>query len=317
MNVPPGADEQPAAPVPPGPAGPPAPPPSPVPSAPQAATAPPPPAPPGGGTDGGLFAAPDSLPASWTPHPQVAPGPHVATRPHAQAPHPAVPPPYAPTPTPGGPTDPLVGYAQTHLADGWSPSSLRTLDAPAARHPRERLATPALVLAFLVAPVGVVLGLVAARRARRDQRSGLGTALAAVAVGLAVCVALPSVALPSSAGWARLRGATDPLPTITAETRAHVRQLEVGHCLRDELDDTVRRVTVVPCTDAHAGEVVASVPLRATSWPGTAEATRLVSTTCRLTSHDGARTIALAPTAAGWRAGDRTGLCVAEGFGTG
>lgn len=46
----------------------------------------------------------------------------------------------------------------------------------------------ALALSLLVAPLGLVLGIVALRRARRDGEPGAGTAVAAIAVGAVVTV---------------------------------------------------------------------------------------------------------------------------------
>jgi hypothetical protein len=57
---------------------------------------------------------------------------------------------------------------------------------------RERsvpLAPLALALSLLVAPAGVVLGIVALRRIRRDNEPGAGTAVAAIAVGTVVTIA--------------------------------------------------------------------------------------------------------------------------------
>jgi Domain of unknown function (DUF4190) len=51
------------------------------------------------------------------------------------------------------------------------------------------LAPLALALSLLVAPAGVVLGIVALRRIRRDHEAGAGTAVAAIAVGTVVTLA--------------------------------------------------------------------------------------------------------------------------------
>ena len=48
------------------------------------------------------------------------------------------------------------------------------------------LAPVALALSLLVAPLGIVLGVVALRRVRRDGEPGGGTAVAAIAVGTVV-----------------------------------------------------------------------------------------------------------------------------------
>lgn len=51
------------------------------------------------------------------------------------------------------------------------------------------LAPVALAMSVLLAPLGVVLGVVALRRIRRDNETGAGTAKAAIAVGTVVTIA--------------------------------------------------------------------------------------------------------------------------------
>jgi hypothetical protein len=51
------------------------------------------------------------------------------------------------------------------------------------------LAPVALALSVLVAPAGMVLGIIALRRIRRDNEDGAGTAKAAIAVGSVVTLA--------------------------------------------------------------------------------------------------------------------------------
>ena len=242
-----------------------------------------------------LFAAPDG------PPPSPAPSPDPWSPPVPAAPAPVVP-----------EAERLVGYApEQHLAAGWDPRALGTLAPPEPPAPRDRLAVPAFVLAWLVAPVGVVLGVVAAVRARRAGRRGTGLAVGAVVVGLALSVVVPTVVLPSSGAWARAVGATEPLGEVTAPTTAWVRQLREGHCLETLPEGTPRRVRVVPCDGPHAARVVAVVPLRDAAWPGDDAVVRAATDRCRVTAPAGAAAVALTPTAAGWRAGDRSALCVA------
>jgi len=239
-----------------------------------------------------LFATPDGPPPSspdpWTPPVPPAPAPVVPES--AQ----------------------LVGYApEPHLAEGWDPHTLVALAPPPPSVPRDRLAVPAFVLAWLLAPVGVVVGVVAAVRARRAGRAGAGLALAAVVVGLALSVVVPTTFLPSSGAWARAVGATDPLGDVTAPTTAWVRQLREGHCLEALPEGTPRRVQVVPCDGREAARVVAVVPVRGDAWPGDDAVVRAVTDRCRVTAPAGTTVVALTPTATGWRAGDRSGTCVA------
>lgn len=62
----------------------------------------------------------------------------------------------------------------------------RYATAPERGIPLPRLA---LAMALLVAPVGLVLGIVARRRIRRTGEEGAGTALAAVVVGATLTLA--------------------------------------------------------------------------------------------------------------------------------
>lgn len=262
---------------------------------------------------------PAQAPLAHSPSRAHAPGPAPASLfASPDGPAPAAPDPWSlPVPAAAPPVVPesqrLVGYApQTHLADGWGPRSLATLAPPAPRAAREPFAVWAFVLAWLLAPVGAVLGVVAVVRARRTQRRGAGLGAAAVVVGLVVSVAVPTLVLPSSGAWSRVTGTTEALGEVTGPTSAHVRQLSAGHCLREMPEGVTTRVTVVPCAQAHAAVVATVVPLRGGSWPGADEALRTVETRCRVTAQPGAELVALTPTAAGWRAGDRNGLCLAR-----
>ncbi len=74
------------------------------------------------------------------------------------------------------------------------------------------LAPLALALSLLVAPVGVVLGIVALRRIRRDQEAGAGTAVAAIAVGTLVTIAYVVLAVLMVVLLVQLHHSTAPLP---------------------------------------------------------------------------------------------------------
>jgi Domain of unknown function (DUF4190) len=74
------------------------------------------------------------------------------------------------------------------------------------------LAPLALALSLLVAPVGVVLGIVALRRIRRDNEPGAGTAVAAIAVGTLVTVAYVVLAVLMVVLLVQLHHPTQPLP---------------------------------------------------------------------------------------------------------
>jgi hypothetical protein len=73
------------------------------------------------------------------------------------------------------------------------------------------LAPLALALSLLVAPVGIVLGIVALRRARRDNEPG-GTAVAAIAVGAVVTLAYVTLVVLLVVLFVELNHSTAPLP---------------------------------------------------------------------------------------------------------
>lgn len=73
------------------------------------------------------------------------------------------------------------------------------------------LAPVALALSVLVAPAGMVLGIIALRRIRRDNEPGAGTAKAAIAVGAVVTLAYLALAVTMIVLLVELHDAT-PLP---------------------------------------------------------------------------------------------------------
>jgi uncharacterized protein DUF4190 len=73
------------------------------------------------------------------------------------------------------------------------------------------LAPVALAMAVLVAPLGVVLGVIALRRIRRDNETGAGTAKAAIAVGTVVTIAYLALAVAMIVLLVELHDAA-PLP---------------------------------------------------------------------------------------------------------
>ena len=80
------------------------------------------------------------------------------------------------------------------------------------------LAPLALALALLVAPVGVALGIVALRRARRDGEPGAGTAVAAITVGALVTVLYVVLAVALVVLLVLLRDSPPPVPPLQRNT---------------------------------------------------------------------------------------------------
>ena len=74
------------------------------------------------------------------------------------------------------------------------------------------LAPVALALSLLVAPVGIVLGIIALRRIKRDGEPGAGTAVAAIAVGTVVTVAYVVLAVLLLVLFLLVKDTGTPLP---------------------------------------------------------------------------------------------------------
>lgn len=264
--------------------------------------------------DDDLFAPPGG-PAPSAPRPPVPPPPGAAT---PASPGPDVPPGSAPpatpapraTPAPGGEVPPpgaVPGFApETYYAQGWQP--------PAARV--EPLAVASVPAGVVLGPVGVGLGAAALSRTRSRGTRGRGLAVAGMVVGAAVTVAWAAGALL----WWQGEQARTPLAgDVEAPRTVSAVQLVLGTCL-DELppDGEVTRVRAVPCADEHRAQVVARTDLGADeTWPGQAAVDRRVARVCTADvlgpdAPEDVELVVWSPTEASWRAGDRTGLCLAS-----
>ncbi|MGW8568635.1 septum formation family protein [Isoptericola sp. NPDC055881] len=114
--------------------------------------------------------------------------------------------------------------------------------------------------------------------------------------------------------------AWEPLPAaVTQPVEANAVQLVLGSCLRELPTGDVGRVTVVPCSDEHAAQVVGrtdSAP--GAVWPGPDALGRRASAVCGAQQLggtgrevEGVRFVVLTPSEAGWTSGDRASLCLA------
>lgn len=191
-----------------------------------------------------------------------------------------------------------------YYAPGWS----------APRPPTEPLAVGAVVTgALLLGPVPVVLGVTALRRIRTQRTRGAGLAWTGIALGVVMCLTVVAAVVASSLA-AR---AVEALPADVSSVRtAHARQLVTGNCLRElPADGDVDRVTVVPCADPHAAQVITAYAFDTDEpWPGQAAADAVVARSCALSQEEldaGVHALTWSPTQASWSRGDRTGLCLA------
>ncbi len=174
------------------------------------------------------------------------------------------------------------------------------------------MAVTALVCALVgVGPAAVVLGLVSRRRVRRDHLRGGALALVAVLLGSVLTVAAVAAVVVVLVSLSLSR----PLTTeVTAAHEARARQLTTGHCLESlPADGPVDRVTVVPCAQPHAAQVITELTLDDVTWPGQRAVDRRVALSCELTDEEraaGVRPVVWSPTEESWGRGDRTGLCL-------
>lgn len=166
---------------------------------------------------------------------------------------------------------------------------------------------------LMTGPVALALGVVGLRRTRAHGSRGARLAVAGIALGVVGTLAIVAVVV----GVRLTAAAQRPLTLdVDAPREAHAVQLVTGHCL-DPLppSGSVDEVTVVPCGQPHAAQVVTEYRFdKAATWPGQQAADRRVASACALTPAEveaGVRAVTWAPTEESWGRGDRTGLCVA------
>ena len=127
-------------------------------------------------------------------------------------------PPPAPPPAPGyGPAaygqpgygqpayGPVPGYPPGYGPPGYAPPGY---PLPPYARPTNTMAILALVLAFVFAPAGLVLGIVARRQIRQTGEQGEGLALAGIIIGAIFCAFLVLVIVLWIALFASLSNAT-------------------------------------------------------------------------------------------------------------
>ena len=193
---------------------------------------------------------------------------------------------------------------EPYYAPGWA----------APRAPLDRWSVASVVAGVLMTgPVAIALGVVGLRRTRARGLRGSRMAVAGIVLGVIGTLAIVAVAVSVQVTAAAHR----PLPLdLDAPREAHAAQLVTGHCV-DPLppSESVDEVTVVPCGQPHAAQVVTEYRFDAAAiWPGQEAADRRVASACALAPAEadaGVRAVAWAPTEESWGRGDRTGLCVA------
>ncbi|MEW2071110.1 DUF4190 domain-containing protein [Streptomyces sp. NPDC007346] len=189
--------------------------------------------------------------------------------------------------------------------------------------PLSAMAVASLVLSLLVclAPVGLVLGVVALVRIPRNGKRGKGLAVAGTSVGGAV-VAL-SVLLAVVGGARFTTWTVDGSQEAQAGTLFGLR---VGDCFTPgagvptQADPRLKDLSaeVVECDEPHQGEVYGSFQLKGGSFPGTGAIASSAYRSCAPLLHDFAldssalprvQLFFYHPDATGWTLGNRTVLC--------
>ncbi|CAO0836308.1 membrane protein [Streptomyces microflavus] len=194
---------------------------------------------------------------------------------------------------------------------------------PVVRPPLSGMAVASLVLSLLVclAPVGLVLGIVALVRIPRNGKRGKGLAVAGTAVGASV-VAL-SVLLVAVGGARFSTWTVDGPREAAAGTLFGLREGDCftpGSGLPTKGDPRLKDLSaeVVECEKPHQGEVYGSFQLEDGGFPGTESVAASAYLGCAPLLHDFALDSAALPQvqlffyhpdATGWTLGNRTVLC--------
>ena len=225
-------------------------------------------------------------------------------------------------PSPDYPPDSSSEYRRPYPPAEYGPPYL-----PAAR-PRDGVSIAAFVTAlfgFLL--VSVVLSIVGLVRTAGGRRRGRGFAVAglvlsvawAAVIGILVSVFLTRPTRPATVAIVPTASTSPTPPSVTVRKR-YVDDLRTGDCLLvSKLPDSVLKVPVVPCRQAHDAEVVGVTQLPG-SWHGEAALTKLADDACArlfqryvgidLDSSEHA-TGWFGPTADSWAHGDRFLVCYA------
>ncbi|MFN8073862.1 MAG: septum formation family protein [Kineosporiaceae bacterium] len=224
------------------------------------------------------------------PAPVVEPGP--VTEPGAPVPPP---PGFPPPPIPSGQELPGAVPPPDYAPQGFPPPGFPPPQPGQVLPPQpakgvDVVSILALVFALIMAPVGLVLGIVGLARTKGGKRGGRGLAIAGVALGalftlvgvaaiVAVVALMPGDAERDSAG------------KVTKAETIRLTYVKTGDCIDESFGSAMEEVTevkVVPCAQAHTGEVVDVVTLPKGPFPGNEELGKKADEECsaRVTEED-------------------------------
>jgi hypothetical protein len=186
-------------------------------------------------------------------------------------------------------TTPDHGPPSGALDDAPAPPPVARYDGGGPALTTDPVAVTALALSFVVAPVAVVLALVALRRTGRSGQGGRGLAITALIVS-GLWLVLVAALLGSRSA---LDPGRDDAGTVTRPATVVEASLRAGDCVSSlpPGDADVLNVQVVPCTAPHRAQVYATFALPDGPYPGEARVEQLAADGCEGRQPD------LAPTA--------------------
>lgn len=212
----------------------------------------------------------------------------------------------------------MPSYGQPGMPTGPPP--------PSQRRPREGtngFAVAALVCGILgicgITLLGaVIFGIIALIQVDRSGQKGRGFAIAGlVLTGVWIIGAIVAgVVIALTSGAER-----DASGNVTDGGKVFAEDLRIGDCIKEPpQDDSVFRISVVPCAEAHEGEVYAAIDVAGSEYPGVDELTAKANDDCfeeletyapAAYENESVEVFFLYPTDQSWRVGDRAITCIA------
>lgn len=240
--------------------------------------------------------------------------------------------PLAPTAAPAGergrsPYAPPPGQATTGQPTPGQPPLGGGMALPEiAKPPLDGPALSSVITGALgLGPVALALGAVGLRRTRRSWRRSPRLAWIGIGLGAAATLVYTLLGLVWAAGGGfGIGGGSGESGDVAEPVVVHASRLAVGNCISHlPPDPPVGEVSLVPCAQAHAAQVVALVDIEHDddTYPGEASALAFGEEACTAPAQavdlagaglrpDGVRPWWFAPSERGWDAGTRHVVCL-------
>jgi Septum formation len=286
-------------------------------------------------SEGGQFTQPGAAQPEQVPHQATQPYPNPQ-----QAPNPAYPSRTATGETPGYPPAPgqaSPGYGAAPVGDYYAPGQYSVLPAQPhgqPQYPAQPPQTPAQpygqpqghsqpqwypTTQWSAAPAGAHQQFGSAPTTASATQWGPGAPKKSHTPLTATISAIIVTAFGAVAYFIFFAGDDlSPLASdVDSKTTAQAQQLSAGNCLAElPSDEPVGEVTVVPCSDPHPAQVVASKTFASASFPGESNLVAKTTQMCTpalitsdIATGDLTYTV-WTPSEGSWADGDRVGLCV-------